>query len=149
MNIQPKNIDLAELVAHDTAHHFHPFTNHKAFHAEGGARVITHGDGVWIWDAKGNKILDGMAGLWCVNVGYGRDELADAAYAQMKELPYYNSFFKCSTPTPQRHAARTSATSERRWQARCVASYRVWRRDRAGCGPSSSPRSPAARRRVL
>ncbi len=41
-----------------------------------------------------------MAGLWCVNVGYGRDELAEAAYEQMKELPYYNSFFKCTTPTP-------------------------------------------------
>ena len=50
--------------------------------------------------AKDNEILDGMAGLWCVNVGYGRDELAEAAYAQMKELPYYNSFFRCSTPTP-------------------------------------------------
>ena len=49
---------------------------------------------------KATEILDGMAGLWCVNIGYGRDELADAAYAQMKELPYYNSFFKCSTPTP-------------------------------------------------
>ena len=45
-------------------------------------------------------MLDGMAGLWCVNIGYGRDELAEAASAQMKELPYYNSFFRCSTPTP-------------------------------------------------
>ena len=83
MTVQPKNLDLAELVTHDTAHHFHPFTNHKTFHAEGGARVITHADGVWIWDAKGNRILDAMAGLWCVNVGYGRKELAEAASRQM------------------------------------------------------------------
>ena len=48
----------------------------------------------------GRPVLDGTAGLWCVNVGYGRHELAEAAYQQMKELPYYNSFFKCSTPTP-------------------------------------------------
>ena len=74
MTIQLKNLNPAELVALDTAHHFHPFTNHKTFHAEGGARVITHGDGCWIWDANGNKLIDGMSGLWCVNVGYGRKE---------------------------------------------------------------------------
>ena len=68
--------------------------------ASAGSRMITRANGPFIYDTEGNEILDGMAGLWCVNVGYGRDELADAAYAQMKELPYYNSFFKCSTPTP-------------------------------------------------
>ena len=62
--------------------------------------MITRADGPFIYDFEGNEILDGMAGLWCVNVGYGRDELAEAAYEQMKELPYYNSFFKCTTPTP-------------------------------------------------
>jgi putrescine aminotransferase len=62
--------------------------------------MITRAEGAFIYDSEGNELLDGMAGLWCVNVGYGRDELAEAAYEQMKELPYYNSFFKCSTPTP-------------------------------------------------
>ncbi len=78
MTAHAKNLNIAELVAQDSAHHFHPFTDHKAFHAEGGARIMTQADGVWIWDAKGNKLLDGMAGLWCVNVGYGRKELAEA-----------------------------------------------------------------------
>ena len=59
-----------------------------------GARVITKADGIYIWDSNGVKILDAMSGLWCVNVGYGRKELVDAAAAQMQELPYYNSFFQ-------------------------------------------------------
>lgn len=62
--------------------------------------MIARADGPFIYDTEGNQILDGMAGLRCVNVGYGRNELAEAAYEQMKELPYYNSFFSCSTPTP-------------------------------------------------
>jgi putrescine aminotransferase len=97
MTPRPKNLNLAELVARDTAHHLHPFTDHKSFHAEGGARIITHAKGAWIWDAKGGKLFDAMSGLWCVNVGYGRVELAEAAYRQMLELPYYNTFFKTST----------------------------------------------------
>ena len=81
------------------AHHLHPFTDHKELRGA-GSRMITRADGPFIYDSEGNEILDGMAGLWCVNVGYGRAELAEAAYEQMKELPYYNSFFRCSTPTP-------------------------------------------------
>ena len=97
MNVVPKNINLEEIVKADIAHHFHPFTDHKAFHANGGPRVMTHADGVYIWDGKGNKILDGMAGLWCVNIGYGRKELAEVAYKQMQDLPFYNTFFKTTT----------------------------------------------------
>ena len=59
-----------------------------------GSRIVTHTDGHYIFDSEGNRILDGMAGLWCVNVGYGRDELVDAAASQMRRLPYYNNFFK-------------------------------------------------------
>jgi putrescine aminotransferase len=80
----------------DAAHHLHPFTDHKSLH-EGKVRVITSGDGVFINDADGNRILDGMAGLWCVDVGYSRRELVDAAAAQMTKLPYYNAFFKTTT----------------------------------------------------
>jgi putrescine aminotransferase len=97
MTIHQKNINIDDVVKADIAHHFHPFTNHKTFHEAGGPRVITHADGVYIWDGKGNKILDGMSGLWCVNVGYGRKELAEAAYRQMLDLPYYNTFFKTTT----------------------------------------------------
>ncbi|MDH3373293.1 MAG: aspartate aminotransferase family protein [Gammaproteobacteria bacterium] len=81
----------------DKDHHLHPFTDHKALH-EKKSRIITRAEGVYIFDADGNKILDGMSGLWCVNVGYGRDELVDAATAQMRELPYYNNFFQCAHP---------------------------------------------------
>ena len=81
----------------DKRHYLHPFTDHKEL-AEKGSKIVTRADGVYVWDADGNRILDAMAGLWCVNVGYGRNELVDAAYAQMKELPYYNSFFQCTHP---------------------------------------------------
>ena len=81
----------------DGQHHIHPFTDHKAL-MEKGTRIITRADGVYLWDSEGNKILDGMAGLWCVNVGYGRQELVDAATDQMQELPYYNNFFQTTHP---------------------------------------------------
>jgi putrescine aminotransferase len=79
--------------AKDTAHYLHPFTDHKAL-ASKGARVMVRGEGIYIWDSEGNRLIDGMSGLWCVNVGYGRKELADAAYAQMMQMPFYNSFFQ-------------------------------------------------------
>lgn len=94
-----------ELRALDAAHVLHPFTDHAALAAK-GARVITHAEGIWIWDANGQRILDGMSGLWCVNAGYGRRELADAAYQQMLRLPFYNTFFQTTTEPPVRLAQR-------------------------------------------
>lgn len=87
----------AEWQALDSEHYLHPFTDHKEL-GEKKSRIITNAEGVYIYDADGNKILDGMAGLWCVNAGYGQRSLVDAAYAQLKELPYYNSFFQCASP---------------------------------------------------
>jgi putrescine aminotransferase len=81
----------------DALHHLHPFSNHKSLRGV-GARVIVKGDGPYIWDSEGNRILDGMAGLWTTNIGYGRVELADAARDQMIELPFYNTFFKTTHP---------------------------------------------------
>lgn len=83
--------------AMDGAHHWHPFTD-TADLAGKGARVITEAEGVWLTDSDGNRILDGMAGLWCVNVGYGRTEIADAIAAQAHKLPYYNTFFQSTHP---------------------------------------------------
>ncbi|MEL6958266.1 MAG: aspartate aminotransferase family protein, partial [Pseudomonadota bacterium] len=77
----------------DAAHHMHPFTDGDGL-AEVGARVITRATGVMLTDSEGHEILDAMSGLWCVNIGYGRDELAEAAARQMRELPYYNTFFQ-------------------------------------------------------
>jgi putrescine aminotransferase len=88
----------AEWKSNDQRHHMHPFTDHKELGEKGGTRIITRADGVYIYDSDGHKILDGMAGLWCVNLGYGRQQLVDAAAEQMKQLPYYNSFFQCTHP---------------------------------------------------
>ena len=78
-------------------HHLAPFTDYQALNQK-GARIITRAEGVYLWDSEGHQILDGMAGLWCVNVGYGREELVEAATRQMRELPYYNLFFQTAHP---------------------------------------------------
>ncbi len=81
----------------DSRHHLHPFTDTKRLNAI-GVRVITRADGVYLWDSEGNRLLDAMAGLWCVNIGYGRKELREAALRQLDALPYYNTFFQTATP---------------------------------------------------
>jgi putrescine---pyruvate transaminase len=119
MNAATPALSTAELQALDSAHFIHPFTDHQGLSRK-GARVITHGDGIYIWDSEGHKILDAMSGLWCVNAGYGRRELADAAHAQMMKLPFYNSFFQTTTEPAVRLAARLAALApaagERRFQ---------------------------------
>jgi len=92
-----RNYSTEQLQMMDNGFHLHPFTDHKALHEE-GVRVITAADGHRLTDSNGNSILDGMAGLWCVNAGYGREELARVAYEQMCELAYYNTFFKTTHP---------------------------------------------------
>ena len=89
-------MDTREWQRLDSAHYLHPFTDHKQL-ASKGARIITRAEGVYIYTSEGQKILDGMSGLWCVALGYGRKELSEAAYKQMLELPYYNSFFQSTT----------------------------------------------------
>lgn len=81
----------------DAAHYLHPFTDTRAL-AQKGTRIITRAEGIYLHDSQGNRILDAMSGLWCVALGYGRQELADAAYQQLQQLPYYNSFFQCTNP---------------------------------------------------
>ena len=87
----------AQWQALDSAHYLHPFTDYGDLSRK-GSRIITRAEGIYLWDSDGHRILDGMAGLWCVNVGYGREELVEAARRQMRELPYYNSFFQCTHP---------------------------------------------------
>jgi putrescine aminotransferase len=86
-----------ELRALDAAHYMHPFTDTKAL-AESGTRIITKASGIFLEDIEGRRILDGMSGLWCVAMGYGRRDFVDVACRQMLELPYYNSFFQCTHP---------------------------------------------------
>jgi putrescine aminotransferase len=82
-----------ELQKRDAAHHLHPFTAQHDL-ANKGSKIITSAQGVYVYDSNGEELLDAMAGLWCVNIGYGREELAQAAERQMRELPYYNTFFQ-------------------------------------------------------
>jgi putrescine---pyruvate transaminase len=92
-----RNHNAAELRALDLAHHLPAQADYQVLEDLGGSRLIVHAEGSTITDIDGNSLLDGMAGLWCVNVGYGRSELAEVAYQQMLELPYYNTFFKTAT----------------------------------------------------
>jgi putrescine aminotransferase len=89
----------------DAAHHVHPFSDTAALNKE-GVRVITRANGVYLWDSEGHKIIDGMAGLWCVQVGYGNKELAEAGCEALKTLPYYNHFFKTTNPYTTELAAK-------------------------------------------
>jgi putrescine---pyruvate transaminase len=101
---QDAQVDTKAIQSIDGAHYLHPFTDNQAL-GQKGARVMVKGEGIYIWDSEGHKILDGMSGLWCVNVGYGRKELADAAYKQLREMPYYNSFFQ-TTNVPAAQLAK-------------------------------------------
>jgi len=92
----------------DARHHIHPFTETGALNKR-GVRVITHAEGIYLWDSEGRRLIDGMAGLWCVNVGYGRKELAEAAYEAMKRLPYYNAFFQTTHPNATELAAKLAS----------------------------------------
>jgi len=101
-----RNYDIAELRRLDVAHHLPAQANYGELEKLGGSRIITRAEGCTIYDGDGNAILDGMAGLWCVNVGYGRQELVRTAAEQMQELPFYNTFFKTATPPTVMLAAK-------------------------------------------
>ncbi|MCJ8517268.1 putrescine aminotransferase [Pseudorhizobium tarimense] len=107
---------LSNLDAIDAAHHLHPFSDMKKLNAA-GTRIIERAEGVHIFDNTGKRYLDAFAGLWCVNVGYGRTEIADATHQQMQELPYYNTFFGTTTPPAtllaQKIASHTGDTLNR------------------------------------
>jgi len=101
-----------QVQALDSAHFIHPFTDHGDL-AIRGARVIVKSEGIHVWDSEGEKLLDAMSGLWCVNAGYGRQALAQAAYDQMMTLPFYNSFFQTTNVPAVKLAARLAALAPR------------------------------------
>jgi putrescine aminotransferase len=100
--------DTAAVQALDSAHFIHPFTDHGELAAQ-GSRVIVRADNIYVWDSEGNRMLDAMSGLWCVNAGYGRKELADAAHQQMMTLPFYNSFFNTTNLPAVKLAAKLAS----------------------------------------
>src|SRR5512143_2043199 len=75
----------------DLAYHLHPSTNLRQVESE-GPLVIARGEGVYVFDEQGNRYLEGMAGLWCASLGFSERRLAEAAYRQMTELPFYHAF---------------------------------------------------------
>ena len=87
--------DTARLRQLDQAHHLHPFTNLRNYSEEGG-RIVSRAEHVYIYDSDGNKMLDGMSGLWCCNLGYSQSKIKEAIFLQLQELPFYNNFFRCS-----------------------------------------------------
>ena len=101
-------VNTQHIQAMDSAHFLHPFTDFKDLNTR-GARVITQAKDIYVWDSEGQRMLDAMSGLWCVNVGYGRQELADAAQAQMMHLPYYNSFFQTTNVPAATLAAKLAS----------------------------------------
>ncbi|MEM7207807.1 MAG: aminotransferase [Pseudomonadota bacterium] len=83
--------DTQDIWQKDKDHYMHPWTDFSSF-KEKGSLVVAEAEGCYVSDSEGNKYLDGIAGLWCVNSGYGRDEIADAMAAQAKQMVYYSSF---------------------------------------------------------
>jgi putrescine aminotransferase len=109
------SFDIAALRGLDQAHHLHPFTDHRAMH-KAGTHVIRSARGSTVIDEDGRELLDGLAGLWCVNVGYGREEIARAVADQMRTVAFYPSFFNTTTEPTIRLAARLAQLAPARLQ---------------------------------
>ena len=107
--------DLTALRRLDQAHHLHPFTDHRAMH-RAGTHVIRSAKGSTVIDEEGRELLDALAGLWCVNVGYGREEIANAVAEQMRAVAFYPSFFNTTTEPAIRLAARLAGFAPPRLQ---------------------------------
>ena len=99
---------LAALRRLDTEHLLHPFTDHGDLRRQ-GTHVIPSARGCYVTDETGRELLDGLAGLWCVNVGYGRQEIADAVHRQMTSVAFYPSFFNTTTEPTIRLADKIAA----------------------------------------
>ena len=97
------DLDLSEI---DRCYNFHPFTALAEHEKHGPPVVMVGGDGVWLEDANGQRYIDGMAGLWCVNVGYGRKSIAEAMRQQAETLSYCHAFSSMSSDVPALLARR-------------------------------------------
>ena len=86
----------------------HPFTDFAEYKNQGG-KTFVRGEGIFIIDHLGNRLLDGMSGLWCTNLGYSQDSIKAAITEQLDRLPFYNSFFNCTTDSTLRLADRMTA----------------------------------------
>ena len=89
----------------DRDHHLHPFTDLEAY-ARSGGRIFSQAEHIYIRDSDGNRMLDGMSGLWCCGLGYTQPSIVAAVTEQLQRLPYYNSFFNCSNDAAVALASR-------------------------------------------
>ena len=101
---QPRH-DAKVLWRQDKDHFIHPFTHFPSFEKD-GALVISEGRGAYVFDADGKRYLDGIAGLWCVNIGHGNAEMADALAEQAGRLSFFNTFVDTTNPPAAELAAK-------------------------------------------
>lgn len=94
----------------DRDHYIHPWTDFSVF-KEKGSIVISESEGAYVFDSDGNRYLDGIGGLWCVNIGYGREEMAEAIADQVRRMPYYSTFTHVTTPPAAQLAAKLAELS--------------------------------------
>ena len=97
--------DTQDLWKKDRDHFIHPWTDFSVFKEEGSV-VMSESDGAYVFDSEGNRFLDGIGGLWCVNIGYGREEMAEAIAEQARRIPYYSTFGHVTTPPAAELAAK-------------------------------------------
>ena len=97
--------DNEDLRQKDRDHNIHPWTDFATFKEE-GSEVMAEADGVYVYNAEGERYMDGIGGLWCVNIGYGRDEMAQAIADQVRRIPYYSTFTHLTTPPAAELAAK-------------------------------------------
>lgn len=97
-----------EILAQDE-HLVHAFSDLSSLREEGARTVIAEADGAYVYDSDGNRMLDGIGGLWCVNVGHGRTEIVDAIAEQLRKLDYYSTFYNLTHPTAARLADKIAA----------------------------------------
>lgn len=94
-----------ELWRMDRDHYIHPWTDFSVF-KEKGSLVIAESEGAYVFDSDGKRYLDGIGGLWCVNIGYGNEEMAEAIADQVRRMPYYSTFTHVTTPPAAELAAK-------------------------------------------
>ena len=97
--------DNADLWQKDRDHNIHPWTDFATFKEE-GSEVMAEAEGVYVYNAEGERYMDGIGGLWCVNIGYGREEMAQAIADQVRRIPYYSTFTHLTTPPAAELAAK-------------------------------------------
>lgn len=100
-----KNIDMKQVWQQDKDHYIHPWTDFSTF-KETGSMVLADSDNVHVQDGEGRKYLDGIGGLWCVNIGYAREEMAQAIADQIRQIPYYSCFGHHTTVPAAQLAAK-------------------------------------------